>query len=121
MAAQELQHLRLKARSIAKFQRKTSRSVAAGIAEEFVDALEIRVRRAKVRGKLEQDRSQFLLQSVDAFQETVPRLSSIAQPPDVSDVARRFDCESELAGCLIVPSRARFFRWQPIERVIYFD
>src|ERR1700722_3850715 len=56
MAAQESQHLRIEAGPIAKFESKTSRAVVACVSEEFVDAFEIRFGRAKVSGKLQQDR-----------------------------------------------------------------
>ena len=72
MAAQESQHRRIEAGPIAKFQRETSRTIMACVSEEFVDALEIRFGRSKVCGKLQQDRSQFLFQNVDALEEAVP-------------------------------------------------
>src|SRR5260370_11302370 len=121
MSVQDADHLRIEAGSIAKFQRETPRVVATCVFEKFVDAFEIGFRCAKIRGELEQDRSQFMFQGIDTFQKIVPRLLYVAQPLDVSDIARRLHYKAELVGRLLVPRGASLLRWQPIERVVDFD
>lgn len=67
MLAQHRSHRLIEAGPIPKFQRETSSARARRVPQEFIDCFKIFFGGAKVRRKLQEDGSEFLLQNKHAF------------------------------------------------------